>query len=155
MGLEIDLPRFQLPARRLRWRIPERPNALDRIRARAYHIGYCSMAALTYLLRAFDCLERREVTMSKPYRVPEEAVGVGFWEDGQGALIHHVVIRGGRIANYQIVTPSEWMGSPQDPFGRPGPYEQAIINTPLLEEFRKPDDFTGIDLLRTIRSFDP
>jgi hydrogenase large subunit len=154
-GLEIDLPRFQLPARRLRWRLPERPSALERIRARAYHIGYCGMVALTYLLRAFDCLERREMAMSKPYRVPEEAVGVGFWEDGQGALIHHVVIARGRISNYQIVTPSEWMGSPQDPFGKPGPYEQAIINTPLLEEFRKPDDFTGIDLLRTIRSFDP
>jgi hydrogenase large subunit len=155
MGLEIDLPRFQLPARRLRWHIPERPNALERIRARAYHIGYCGMVALTYLLRAFDCLERREMAMSKAYSVPEEAVGVGFWEDGQGAVIHHVVIAGGRIANYQIVTPSEWMGSPQDPFGKPGPCEQAIINTPLLEEFRKPDDFTGIDLLRTMRSFDP
>jgi hydrogenase large subunit len=154
-GLEIDLPRFQLPARRLRWHIPERPNALERIRARAYHIGYCGMVALTYLLRAFDCLERREMAMSKPYSVPEEAVGVGFWEDGQGALIHHVVIARGRIANYQIITPSEWMGSPQDPFGKPGPYEQAIINTQLLEEFRKPDDFTAIDLLRTIRSFDP
>jgi hydrogenase large subunit len=155
LGLEIDLPRFQLPARRLRWLIPERPNALDRIRARAYHIGYCGMVALTYLLKAFDCLGRREMAMSKPYSVPEEAVGVGFWEDGQGALVHHIVIARGRIANYQIVTSSEWMGSPQDPFGKPGPYEQAIINTPLLEEFRKPDDFTGIDLLRTIRSFDP
>jgi hydrogenase large subunit len=47
------------------------------------------------------------------------------------------------------------MGSPQDPFGRPGPYEQAMINTALLEEFNKPEDFTGIDLLRVIRSFDP
>jgi hydrogenase large subunit len=155
LGLEIDLPRFQLPARRLRWSVPERPNALERIRARAYHIGYCGMVALTYLLRAFDCLERREMAMSKSYSVPEEAVGVGFWEDGQGAVVHHVVIARGRIANYQIVTPSEWMGSPQDPFGKPGPYEQAIINTPLLEGFRKPEDFTGIDLLRTIRSFDP
>jgi hydrogenase large subunit len=155
VGIEIDLPRFQLPGRRLRWYIPERPNVLDRIRARAYNLGYSSMVALTYLLKAFDFLERRETSMSKPYRVPEEAVGVGFWEDGQGAIVHHVVIAGGRIANYQIVTPSEWMGSPADPFGKPGPYEQAIINTPLLEEFRKPEDFTGIDLLRTLRSFDP
>jgi hydrogenase large subunit len=155
MGLEIDLPRFQLPARRLRWQIPERPNSLDRIRARAYHIGYCGIIALTYLLKAFDCIKRREMAMSRPYRVREEAVGVGFWEDAQGALIHHVVIGRGRVANYQIVAPSEWMGSPQDPFGKPGPYEQAIINTPLLEAFSKPDDFTGIDILRTIRSFDP
>ncbi|MCI0388272.1 MAG: nickel-dependent hydrogenase large subunit [Acidobacteria bacterium] len=155
IGLEIDLPRFQLPARRLRWRIPERPNALDRNRARAYHIGFSGVVALTYLLRAFDCIQRSETAMSTRYRVPDEAIGAGFWEDGQGALTHHAVIAKGRIANYQIVTPSAWMGSPLDPFGRPGPYEQAIINTPLLEEFREPEDFTGIDLLRAIRSFDP
>jgi hydrogenase large subunit len=154
-GLEIDLPRFQLPALRLRWRLPDKPNALERNRARAYHIGYCGMTALTYLLKAFDCLQRGEKAMSTRYCVPQEAIGAGFWEDGQGTLTHHVVIVEGRIANYQIVTPSAWMGSPQDPFGRPGPYEQAIINTPLLEEFAKPEDFTGIDLLRAIRSFDP
>jgi hydrogenase large subunit len=47
------------------------------------------------------------------------------------------------------------MASPRDPFGVPGPYEMAVMNTPLLEEFNKPEDFTGIDILRTIRSFDP
>jgi hydrogenase large subunit len=154
-GLEIDLPRFNLPATRLRWSIPGRSNALERHRARAYHIGYCGMVALTYLLKAFDCLQRRETGMSTRYRVPQDAIGAGFWEDGQGALTHHTVIADGHIANYQIVTPSAWMGSPQDPFGRPGPYEQAMINTTLLEEFTKPEDFTGIDLLRAIRSFDP
>lgn len=154
-GLEIDLPRFQLPTAKLRWHIPERPNALERNRARAYHIGYCGMIALTYLLKAFDCLQRRETAMSKSYTVPEAGIGAGFWEDGQGALTHHIVIADRRIANYRIITPSVWMGSPLDPFGRPGPYEQAIINTPLLEEFAKPEDFTGIDLLRAIRSFDP
>ena len=48
-----------------------------------------------------------------------------------------------------------WMASPQDPFGAPGPYEEAVLNTPLLEEFARAEDFTGIDILRTIRSFDP
>jgi hydrogenase large subunit len=47
------------------------------------------------------------------------------------------------------------MASPQDPFGMPGPYEEAVLNTPLLEEFDRPEEFTGIDILRTIRSFDP
>ena len=110
---------------------------------------------MTYLLKAFDCIERCETAMSTRYRLPREAVSTGFWEDSQGSLTHHVVIANEQIANYQIVTPSEWMGSPQDPFGRPGPYEQAIVNTPLLEEFASLADFTGIDLLRAIRSFDP
>jgi hydrogenase large subunit len=47
------------------------------------------------------------------------------------------------------------MASPLDPFGVPGPYEEAVLNTPLLEEFERPEQFTGIDILRTIRSFDP
>jgi hydrogenase large subunit len=47
------------------------------------------------------------------------------------------------------------MASPQDPLGVPGPYEEAVINTPILEEFTRGEDFTGIDILRAIRSFDP
>ena len=29
------------------------------------------------------------------------------------------------------------------------------MKTPILEEFDKPEDFTGIDILRALRSFDP
>ena len=154
-GLEINLPKFQLPATKLKWHAPVRPNALERNLARAYHIAYSGMIALTYLLKAFDCLQRRETAMSVPYRVPQQSIGAGFWEDGQGILTHHTMIVDGRLFNYQIVAPSDWMGSAHNPSGRPGPYEQAIINTPLLEQFKSPEEFTGIDILRAIRSFDP
>ena len=30
-----------------------------------------------------------------------------------------------------------------------------MLNTPILEEFSRPDDFKGSGILRTIRSFDP
>jgi hydrogenase large subunit len=154
-GLEIDLPAGQTPATTLRWQIPARPNALERNRARAYHVGYCGMVAYTFLLKAFEYLRLGRTAMSTAYAVPGESIGVGFWEAGRGTLTHHVVLDGGRIANYQIVTPSTWMASPLDPFGVPGPYEEAVLNTPLLEEFERPEQFTGIDILRTIRSFDP
>jgi hydrogenase large subunit len=154
-GLEIELPKGQLDATTLRWRIPERPNALERNRARAYHVAYCGMAAYTFLLRAFEHVRRGQTAMSRQFSVPREAIGVGLWEAGRGMLTHHVIIEGGRIANYQILTPSTWMASPRDPFGVPGPYEEAVLNTPLLEEFAAPAEFTGIDILRTIRSFDP
>src|SRR5499426_3858557 len=155
VGLEMDLPKFQSQALRLSWRIPERPNALERIRARAYHIAYCGLMALTYLLKAFDYVRRGETRMSTPYTPPDQAIGAGFWEAGRGTLTHHVIVERKKVANYQIITPSTWMASPRDPFGVPGPYEMAVMNTPLLEEFNKPEDFTGIDILRTIRSFDP
>lgn len=154
-GLEINLPKFQLQATRLVWQVPERANALERIRARAYHVGYCSVVALTYLLKAFDSLQRGETAMSKRFRVPQEALGASFWEDGQGSLMHYVMIANSQIVNYQIVTASGWMSSPQDAFGIPGPYEKAMLSTPLIEDFGRPEECTGIDLLRAVRSFDP
>ena len=155
-GLEIDLPEGETPATTLRWQIPVRPNALERNRARAYHIGYCGMVAWTFLFKAFEYLRHGKTGMATPYTVPtNERRGVGFWEAGRGTLTHHVVLDRGKIANYQIVTPSTWMASPRDPFGNEGPYEQAVLNTPILEESERPEDFIGIDILRTIRSFDP
>ena len=38
--------------------------------------------------------------------------------------------------------------------GVPGPYEDAVQNTPIFEE-NDQDNFKGIDIMRTVRSFDP
>ena len=35
-----------------------------------------------------------------------------------------------------------------------GPYEDAVQNTPIFEENGQ-DNFKGIDIMRTVRSFDP
>ena len=76
-----------------------------------------------------------------------------------GSVVHPFQVldgvHNGVIENYQILTPSTWMASPKDPFGNPGPYEEAVHATPILENFEKPEDYKGIDILRTIRSFDP
>ena len=61
----------------------------------------------------------------------------------------------GVVENYQIVTPSTWNASPRDPMGNPGPYEEAVLQTPILENYERPEDYKGIDILRAIRSFDP
>ncbi len=154
-GLEMELPKLGLPARRLRWRIPDKPNALERNRARAYQIAYSSLMAFTFMLKAFEYIQKGQKKMSTPFRAPGEAVGIGFCEGVRGAVTHHVVIKDKRIADYQILSGSTWMMAPRDPFSVPGPCESAVMNTPLLEEIAKPEDFTGIDILRTIRSFDP
>lgn len=155
-ALEIALPKGQQPPMNLRWLIPERPNTLERNRARAYQLAYAGMVAYANLLQAFDYIRRGEVSMSRRFRVPEKTtIGAGFWECGRGAVTHHLAIRNQQIMNYQIITPSEWMGSPRDAVGMPGIYEAAVMNTPLLEECTRPEDMTGIDILRTLRSFDP
>jgi hydrogenase large subunit len=154
-ALEISLPKGQRPAALLRWSIPERPNALERNRARAYQVAYAAMVAFADLLKAFDYIRRGEATMSVRFLIPDRKISAGFWESGRGMVTHHLVIDKRRVANYQIITPSEWMGSPRDAVELPGIYEAAIMNTPLLEECVRAEDFTGVDILRVMRSFDP
>jgi hydrogenase large subunit len=69
-------------------------------------------------------------------------------------LSHHMVIRGGKIANYHPYPPTPWNGSVRDTNGTPGPYEDAVQNTPIFEE-NPPENFKGIDIMRAVRSFDP
>jgi hydrogenase large subunit len=92
--------------------------------------------------------------MSSPYEVVD-GVGVGYWEGGRGMLTHHCKVEDGELASYQIVTPSTWMASPRDAWGAPGPYEEAVLGTPIIEETGGSDELVGIDILRAVRSFDP
>ena len=128
----------------------------ERNRNRAYHIIYSMLVAHENLLHAFDLMKRGEVRTATPYTVPrDERIGVGFWGAGRGWLTHHLVMDRGALVNYQIITPSTFNASPRDPFGQGGPYEEAAVSTPILEEYARPEDFTGIDIFRAIRSFDP
>ena len=79
------------------------------------------------------------------FKVPDEAIGCGFHEAVRGVLSHHVVIRDGKIANYHPYPPTPWNANPRDIYGTPGPYEDAVQNTPIFEE-NGPDKFKGIEL---------
>ena len=61
-----------------------------------------------------------------------------------------MVIREGKIANYQPYPPTPWNASPRDVYGTPGPYEDAVQNTPIFEE-NGPENFKGIDIMRAVR----
>jgi len=80
---------------------------------------------------------------------PAEARGFALAESARGAVGHWVTIRNHRIASYQIVDATTWNGSPRDARGRRGAIEQALIGTPVVDPDRP------IEILRTIRSFDP
>ncbi|HSJ58167.1 MAG TPA: nickel-dependent hydrogenase large subunit, partial [Anaerolineae bacterium] len=155
-SVHMSVPKTLLPAMEIEWKIPEVWNAFERNRNRAYHILLSMLVAYENLLICFDLMRRGENRPSTPYHVPKDhRIGVGFWGAGRGWLTHHLEMDEGALINYQIVTPSTWNASPRDPFGKPGPYEEAVLSTPILEEFDRPEDFTGIDIFRTIRSFDP
>ena len=59
------------------------------------------------------------------------AIGAGFHEAPRGALGHWVHIKDGTIANYQCVVPSTWNAGPRDAAGKRGPYEEALVGTPV------------------------
>jgi [NiFe] hydrogenase large subunit/hydrogenase large subunit len=80
---------------------------------------------------------------------PKEAKGYGWHEAPRGALGHWIRIRDGKILNYQAVVPSTWLASPRDARGRRGPYEAALVGTPLADPKRP------LEILRTVHSFDP
>lgn len=85
----------------------------------------------------------------EPSTWPSDCTGAGFHEAPRGALGHWVHIRNGEIANYQCIVPSTWNAGPRDAGGQRGPYEEALIGTPVAD----PDQ--PIEILRTVHSFDP
>lgn len=87
--------------------------------------------------------------MWDPASWPNEASGYGWHEAPRGALGHWIRIKDRKIENYQAVVPSTWNASPRDAKGQRGPYEAALVGTPLADA-NKP-----LEILRTIHSFDP
>lgn len=154
-SVKILLPKTaSLPETELEWKIPRWANTLERNRARTYFQAYAAAAALYFVEQAMQEVHAGRLQTWKEFQVPEDGIGCGFHEAVRGLLSHHVVIRNGVIANYHPYPPTTWNASPRDCFGVPGPYEDAIQNTPLFEE-NGPETFKGIDIMRTVRSFDP
>ena len=87
-----------------------------------------------------------------PSTWPAEARGAGYLEAPRGALGHWVVIKNGKIANYQTVVPTTWNASPRTYDKQKtvlGAYEAALIGHHLA------DPKQPLEILRTIHSFDP
>jgi hydrogenase large subunit len=154
-SVKIALPRTTtLPEVEFEWKIPQWSNTLERDRARTYFQAYAAALAIDFVERALDEVYAGRTRTWTEFTVPDEAIACGFHEAVRGVLSHHVVIRGGKIANYHPYPPTSWNASPRDSHGTPGPYEDAVQNTPIFEE-NGPDQFKGIDIMRTVRSFDP
>ncbi len=152
-SLRLSMPQGKLPTTELEWHPPELWGTFERTRARAYAFAYSALITYEQVLAGLDLKRTRPAGMSTPYKIPKDVrVGTGFWGSARGYLSHHMTIDGGVIGNYQILGPSTWTVSPRDGAGKPGPLEQAVVATPVLE-YGPTDGYT--EILRTIRSFDP
>ena len=154
-SVKMYLPKtMSLPEVEFEWKIPKWSNAIERDRARTYFQVYAASCALYFVEQALAELHAGRTKTWSEFTVPQEAIGCGFHEAVRGVLSHHVVIRDGKIANYHPYPPTPWNANPRDVYGTPGPYEDAVQNTPIFEE-NGPDKFKGIDIMRAVRSFDP
>ena len=81
--------------------------------------------------------------------------GAASLEAVRGVLSHHMVIRGGKIANYHPYPPTPWNGNPRDVYGTPVPYEDAVQDSPIFEGESAPRSSRGSTSCETVRSFDP
>ncbi|GAB4273313.1 MAG: periplasmic [NiFeSe] hydrogenase large subunit [Deferrisomatales bacterium] len=119
-------------------------SVMDRHAARAYETAKVAAAMVDWL----DQLDLAAPVYDGNYD-PDVGEGVGLTEAPRGALGHWVRLSGGKIDHYQVITPTCWNASPRDDRGVPGPMEQALIGTPILDPERP------IEALRVIHSFDP
>lgn len=98
-------------------------------------------------------LEEMISHIDQPYYQPVEPIqegrGAGLIEAARGALGHWVEIRNSKISRYQIVTPTAWNGSPRDYHGVRGPWEEALIGTPVA------NIDNPVEAGHIVRSFDP
>ena len=129
-------------------------STLGRIAARALETQLLANRLVGWIEQLGDNLASGNVRIHNgekwdPNSWPKTAQGFGFFEAPRGSLGHWVEIEDQAIKNYQAVVPSTWNAGPRDARGQRGPYEAALIKTPVADPDRP------LELLRTIHSFDP
>jgi len=92
-------------------------------------------------------LDLKESFYSKPIE-HAEGKGFGSTEAARGALSDWIVIEDGKIANYQVITPTAWNIGPRDASEQLGPIEKALVGAPIVD----PED--PVELGHVARSFD-
>ena len=113
----------------------------------------------TRLHRPVATLETMRATVSElraeleaPTFVPSEPQpdgdGFGAVNAARGSLGHWVRIRDGKIANYQVITPTTWNGSPRDAEGRRGHWEETFVGLEIK------DLDNPVEMFHIVRSHD-
>lgn len=119
------------------------PSVMVRVLARMHEA-----AQYTRLVRKWlSELKLHEKFYVKPQELPEGR-GFGATEAARGALADWIVLKDGKIDNYQVITPTAWNIGPRDRNNVHGPMEEAFIGTPIA------DQSDPVELGHVARSFD-
>jgi uptake hydrogenase large subunit len=119
------------------------PSILVRVMARMHEACKYSALARKWL---------SEIDLHAPFysKPVEHSSGRGFGstEAARGSLSDWIVLDQGKIANYQVVTPTAWNIGPQDAKNVHGPMEQSFIGAPIKD----PTD--PVEMGHVARSYD-
>jgi len=125
-------------------------STLGRHLARAVRATVIAEATGRHWQLLADNIASGDTDIFTPFEFPKgEQRGFGFHEAPRGTLSHWIVIRDGKIANYQAVVPSTWNAGPRDEKEQKGPYEASLIGNPVADAERP------LEVVRTVHSFDP
>lgn len=125
-------------------------STIGRIAARTVRCAVLHEALLNQWQLLVDNIGKGDfATFNRPVFPKGEVRGFGYHEAPRGVLSHWVVIKDGKIDNYQAVVPSTWNAGPRDHNDAPGPYEASLLDNPVA------DPKLPLEVLRTVHSFDP
>lgn len=129
-------------------------STLGRIAARALETQLLANHLVEWIEELRGNMNSGDLTMFNgekwdPSTWPDSVRGYGLFEAPRGSLGHWVEIENRVIKNYQAVVPTTWNAGPRDAKGQRGPYETALLKTPIADPERP------LEILRTLHSFDP
>lgn len=119
------------------------PSVFVRVMARMHEAAKYYKLARGWL----DQLDLHDRFYTKPVEL-ESGRGFGSTEAARGSLSDWIVLSGGKIENYQVITPTAWNIGPRDRLGRHGPMERSFIGATVTD----PKD--PIEMGHVARSFD-
>ncbi len=130
--------------------IPALHSTIGRIAARAVRCAVLNDTLQEQWTALVNNIASGDMTTFNPPTFPSGVQqGFGYHEAPRGILSHWIIIENGKIKNYQAVVPSTWNAGPRNGKDDLGPYESALLGTPVADP-EKP-----LEVLRTIHSFDP
>lgn len=160
-----DLPEGSWEEMDIEWHLPKYSTTVGRVLARAVHVAMVVAIAWANLLYGLQLISAGRVQLSRPWTLgkwPSFSYGAGLMQVPRGTLSHWLVQQNGRIANYQYQAPTTGNASPANgrcnaaPWDRQcaGPFEMTLRNSVVTEEL-PPSQWTGLDFVRGLRSYDP
>ncbi|MEB3764572.1 MAG: nickel-dependent hydrogenase large subunit, partial [Desulfurococcales archaeon] len=138
----------------IEWDVPSYSSTIYRLWARAFNMLVDVAAAWRNVEFALGLVKSGNIETSRPWKAPDRITrGIGSLEAPRGTVRHWMVQKGGKLLNLQIQAPTTSNVSPSDEYGM-SPFELAANNTVVTEE-TQPEEWVGLDFVRSIRSFDP